>query len=133
MFQVEYNNISTMKQEIKALDAKIKSLSNFFHSYCKSKGEPSSTNTITLAQDHVKTKTCGRFLRQDLQVFLVLLWFFLTPEYILSTDTFSDIDQLWKVDDFKSRNGHYTVLLNYQGYLSQRFLFFFFPAECLVI
>nr|XP_048327978.1 uncharacterized protein LOC107416792 isoform X1 [Ziziphus jujuba var. spinosa] len=105
--QVVCNNISTMKKEIKVLDAKIKSLSNFFHSYCKLKGEPSSTNTVTLAQDHVKTRTCGRLLRQDLQ--------------------------LWKVDDFKSRNGHYTILLNYQGYLSQRFTLKFGPASNIVV
>ena len=60
-----------MKQEIKTLDGKINSLSNFFHVYSKLKGEPSFANSLASVQDHLKRRKCCRIIRQDLQVFLL--------------------------------------------------------------
>ncbi|XP_062107100.1 uncharacterized protein LOC133818326 isoform X2 [Humulus lupulus] len=91
------DTISSMKLEIKTLDGKINSLSNFLHNYSKCKGELSYANSLASVQHHLKRKQCCRLIRHELQ--------------------------LWKVDGFESQNGHYNVLLNYQGYLSQRYRF----------
>lgn len=74
------NNVSTMRQEIKALDRQIKSLINFFHTHIKLKGEPSCADTIALVNHHLETRTCCRFIHQDLQVFLIYARIFLRPK-----------------------------------------------------
>ncbi|XP_048434241.1 uncharacterized protein LOC125474482 isoform X1 [Pyrus x bretschneideri] len=101
------DNVSTMRQELKALDRDVKSLSNFFHSHCKLKGEPSCADTISLVQHHLKTRTCCRIICHDLQ--------------------------LRKVDHFEIKNGHYKILLSYHGYLLQRFTGTVGPASNIVI
>ncbi|PON87997.1 hypothetical protein TorRG33x02_161990 [Trema orientale] len=105
--QVASDNVIRMKQEIKTLDGKINSLSNFFHTYFKLKGEPSCGNSLASVRDHLKRRKCCRLIRQDLQ--------------------------LWKVDRFESQNGYYNVVLNYQGYLSQRFTLNSGPVSSIVI
>ncbi|XP_030482876.2 uncharacterized protein LOC115699546 [Cannabis sativa] len=101
------DTISTMKQEIKTLDGKLNSLSSFLHNYSKCKEEPSYANSLASVQDHLKRKQCCRLIRHELQ--------------------------LWKVDGFESQNGHYNVLLNYQGYLSQRFTLNSGPVSRIVV
>ncbi|TQD75925.1 hypothetical protein C1H46_038556 [Malus baccata] len=101
------DNVSTMRQELKALDRDVKSLSNFFHSHCKLKGEPGCADTISLVQHHLKTRTCCRIICHDLQ--------------------------LWKVDHFEIKNGHYKILLSYHGYVLQRFTGTGGPASNIVI
>ncbi|KAL5581675.1 hypothetical protein UlMin_014117 [Ulmus minor] len=93
--QVASDSVSKMKQKIKDLDRQINSLSNYFRSYCKLKGDVSCDNIVSSVHDNLKRRNRCRFIRQDLQ--------------------------LWKVDGFESQNGHYRVLLNYQGYLNQWF------------
>ncbi|XP_075643203.1 uncharacterized protein LOC142614554 isoform X1 [Castanea sativa] len=105
--QVSCDKVTTMRQESEALDGKIKSLIKFFHSNCKMKGEPSCADTIALVHDHLEKRMCCRFIQQDLQ--------------------------LWEVDHFESRNGHYNILLNYQGYISQRFTVNAGPASSIII
>ncbi|PON44239.1 hypothetical protein PanWU01x14_268370 [Parasponia andersonii] len=105
--QVASDTVIRMKQEIKTLDGKINSLSNFFHTYFKLKGEPSCGNSLASVQDHLKRRKCCRLICQDLQ--------------------------LWKVDRFESQNGYYNVVLNYQGYLSQRFTLNSGPVSSIVI
>ncbi|PPD94659.1 hypothetical protein GOBAR_DD08308 [Gossypium barbadense] len=60
--------VSTMKREVEALEKKIKNLTKSFHIYCKINGEQSSSGTIELVNDHLKKRTCCRFIRQDIQV-----------------------------------------------------------------
>ncbi|XP_050279878.1 uncharacterized protein LOC126720976 isoform X2 [Quercus robur] len=105
--QVSCDKVTTMRQESEALDGKIKSLIKCFHSNCTMKGEPSCADTIALVHDHLEKRMCCRFIQQDLQ--------------------------LWEVDHFESRNGHYNILLNYQGYISQRFTVNAGPASSIII
>nr|KJB42699.1 hypothetical protein B456_007G164500 [Gossypium raimondii] len=85
--------VSTMKREVEALEKKIKNLTKSFDIYCKIKGEQSSSGTIELVNDHLKKRTCCRFIRQDIQ--------------------------LWEVDNLQNRNGHHNIVLNYRGFISQ--------------
>ncbi|KAA3474769.1 Cytochrome P450 [Gossypium australe] len=85
--------VSIMKREVEALEKKIKNLTKSFHIYCKIKGEQSSSGTIELVNDHLKKRTCCRFIRQDIQ--------------------------MWEVDDLQNRNGHHNIVLNYHGFISQ--------------
>ncbi|XP_021812561.1 uncharacterized protein LOC110755634 [Prunus avium] len=101
------NNVSTMRQEIKALDRQIKSLINFFHTYIKLKGEPSCADTISLVNHHLETRTCCRFIHQHLQQ--------------------------WNVDHFEVKNGHYNIHLSYHGYINQRFMGTVGPASNIVL
>ncbi|KAK4594211.1 hypothetical protein RGQ29_018050 [Quercus rubra] len=105
--QVSCDKVTTMRQESEALDEKIKSLIKCFHSNCTMKGEPSCADTIELVHDHLEKRMCCRFIQQDLQ--------------------------LWEVDHFESRNGHYNILLNYQGYISQRFTVNAGPVSSIII
>ncbi|KAL0008746.1 hypothetical protein SO802_010248 [Lithocarpus litseifolius] len=105
--QVSCDKVTTMRQESEALDGKIKSLIKCFHSNCTIKGEPSCADTIALVHDHLEKRMCCRFIQQDLQ--------------------------LWEVDHFESRNGHYNILLNYQGYISQRFTVNAGPVSSIII
>ncbi|XP_048435238.1 uncharacterized protein LOC103951819 isoform X2 [Pyrus x bretschneideri] len=90
------DNVSTMRQELKALDRDVKKLSNFFHIHCKLKGEPSCADAISLVQHQLKTRACCRIICHDLQ--------------------------LWNIDHFEIKNGHYNILLSYHGYVLQRFM-----------
>ncbi|KAK8568943.1 hypothetical protein V6N12_007476 [Hibiscus sabdariffa] len=85
--------VSTMKNEVEALENKIKNLTKSFHTCCKIRGEQSSSGTIELVNDHLKKRTCCRLIRQGIQ--------------------------LWEVDDLQNRNGHHNVVLNYHGFISQ--------------
>lgn len=61
-----------MKHEAEAQEKKIKNLTKSFYTYCKIKGEPSCSDTIELLNDHLKKRTCCRFIRHDMQVCLTL-------------------------------------------------------------
>ncbi|KAJ6777095.1 hypothetical protein OIU74_001136 [Salix koriyanagi] len=87
--------VITMRHESEALDRNIKSLTKSFHSFYKMKGEPSCGETIALVNDHLKRRTSCRFICKDLQ--------------------------LWEVEDLRSRNGQLNILLDYHGFISQRF------------
>ncbi|KAK8694229.1 hypothetical protein V6N13_071785 [Hibiscus sabdariffa] len=85
--------VSTMKNEVEALENKIKNLTKSLHTCCKIKGEQSSSGTIELVNDHLKKRTCCRLIRQGIQ--------------------------LLEVDDLQNRNDHHNVVLNYHGFISQ--------------
>ncbi|XP_022758880.1 uncharacterized protein LOC111305523 isoform X2 [Durio zibethinus] len=87
------DKVTTMKHEDEALEKKIKNLTKSFHVYCKIKGELSCSDTIELVNDHLKKRTCCRFIRQDIQ--------------------------LWEVDNLQNRNDHHNVILNYHGFICQ--------------
>lgn len=124
--------VSTMKREVEALEKKIKNLTKSFHIYCKIKGEQSSSGTIELVNDHLKKRTCCRFICQDIQA----CW---TPTVILLKSTKLIYMtrgmtcllflQLWEVDDLQNRNGHHNIVLNYHGFISQRFLLLYFSLS----
>lgn len=77
------DKVTTMKHEAEALEKKIKNLTKSFHIYCKMKGEPSCSDTIDLVNDHLKKRTCCRFIRQDMQVFLTLAFILLKTHWRL--------------------------------------------------
>ncbi|XP_022727891.1 uncharacterized protein LOC111283587 [Durio zibethinus] len=81
-----------MKHEAEALEKKIKNLTKSFYIYCKIKGEPSCSDTIELLNDHLKKRTCCRFICQYMQ--------------------------LWEVD-LQNRNGRHNVVLNYHEFISR--------------
>ncbi|XWS36668.1 hypothetical protein CRYUN_Cryun20dG0105200 [Craigia yunnanensis] len=87
------DKVATMKHEAEALEKKIKNLTKSFYIYCKIKGEPSWSDTIKLLDDHLKKRTCCRFICQDMQ--------------------------LWEVNDLQNRNGHHNVVLNYHEFICQ--------------
>lgn len=99
--------VITMRHESEALDRNIKSLAKSFHSYCKMKGEQSCGETIALVNDHLKRRTSCRFIHKDLQ--------------------------LWEVEDLRSRNGQLNIVLNYHGFISQRFTIDAVPARSISI
>lgn len=70
--------MSAMRHELKASDGQLKSLSNFFHSHIKLKGEPSYGDTISLVHDHLKTRTFCRLISRELQVHLINAMFVMT-------------------------------------------------------
>lgn len=57
-----------MKQAFESLDGKIKVLSRYFSTYCKLKGETSSTNILASVIDHLGKRRLCRSIYQDLQV-----------------------------------------------------------------
>ncbi|XP_050205439.1 uncharacterized protein LOC126655347 [Mercurialis annua] len=93
--EVSRNKVVTMKHEFEALDRQIVHLTKEIHGYCKMKGEPSISKTLALLNDQLKTKGSCRLIHEKLQ--------------------------LWKVDEFARKNGKQTIVLDYQGLLSQRF------------
>lgn len=99
--------VITMRHEAEALDRNIKSLTKSFHSYCKMKGEQSCDETIALVNDHLKRRTSCRFICKDLQ--------------------------LWEVEDLRSRNGQLNFVLNYHGFISQRFTINAVPTRSISI
>ncbi|KAK9284775.1 hypothetical protein L1049_023952 [Liquidambar formosana] len=105
--EVGCDKMATMRQEIEASERKIKHLTNSFHTLCKMKGELSCADTIELVNDHLKKRACCRFIRHDLQS--------------------------WEIDDLESRNGHHNVVINYHGFIFQRFTVNADPVSSIVI
>lgn len=66
--QVANDKVATLKQEAEASERKIKHLVESFHTRLEVKGELSSADTLVLVNDHLKKRTCCRFICQDLQV-----------------------------------------------------------------
>eukprot|EP00258_Populus_trichocarpa_P033357 XP_024449376.1 uncharacterized protein LOC7492005 [Populus trichocarpa] len=99
--------VITMRHEAEALNRNIKSLTKSFHSYCKMRGEQSCDETIALVNDHLKRRTSCRFICKDLQ--------------------------LWEVEDLRSRNGQLNFVLNYHGFISQRFTINAVPTRSISI
>ncbi|KAJ7960221.1 Dentin sialoprotein [Quillaja saponaria] len=105
--EVTPDKVTTTKQKLQELDGKTKNLSKFFLSYCKIRGDPSCSDTITLVHDYLKKRICCKCIRQYLQ--------------------------MWEVDDFQQKDGCYNVLLNYQGYISQRFIVNAGPVSSIIV
>ncbi|KAK1568340.1 hypothetical protein Q3G72_023333 [Acer saccharum] len=92
--EVAIDKVTSMRQVVETLDRKIKNIVKS-RTYGKMKGEPSCAETIAALNDHLKKKMLCRSIRQDLQ--------------------------LWEIDDLERRNGHHNLILNYCGFICQRF------------
>ncbi|KAK3184576.1 hypothetical protein Dsin_031862 [Dipteronia sinensis] len=92
--EVAVDKVTSMRQVVETLDRKIKNIVKS-RTYGKMKGEPSCAETIVALNDHLKKKMLCRSIRQDLQ--------------------------LWEIDDLERRNGHHNLILNYCGFICQRF------------
>ncbi|KAJ4831108.1 hypothetical protein Tsubulata_027031 [Turnera subulata] len=93
--EVSGEMVVAMGHEVEALEREIKSLAKSFHSYCKLKGEPCSSETIVLVNDHLKKRTSCRFIHEHLQ--------------------------LWVVEDLGNSIGQLNIVLSYRGLICQRF------------
>ncbi|KAJ4976588.1 hypothetical protein NE237_001694 [Protea cynaroides] len=100
------NKVITMKQEIGALDKKIKSIIECFHDFCHVKGEVSYDESVAIVNDHLKKRTCCGWISQDLQQ--------------------------WSVDDVGSESGHHIIALNYHNFLFQRLTISVRPISSIV-
>ncbi|XP_061337135.1 uncharacterized protein LOC133284162 [Gastrolobium bilobum] len=93
--QVSGKKVMEMRQELETLDGKAKSSSEFLYSYCKMVGDRSFSDTIKSVADYLQKRMSRQFIFQNLK--------------------------LWDIDDFEHKDGCYRVLLNYCGYIIQRF------------
>ncbi|KAF7827187.1 uncharacterized protein G2W53_018351 [Senna tora] len=94
--QVTCNKMRAMMQELETLLCEAKSLNKFLHSCCKLEGDQSCSDTITLVNYYLKKKMSYKCIVQNLQ--------------------------MWEIDNFEHKDGCYKVLLNYCGYIIQRFI-----------
>lgn len=93
--QVSSEKVTKMRQELETLDCKTKSLSEFFHSYCKMEEDQSCAETINSVRDYLQKRMSYKCILQNLK--------------------------LWDIEDFEHKNGGFEVLLNYYSYIIQRF------------
>ncbi|XP_045811307.1 uncharacterized protein LOC123905660 isoform X3 [Trifolium pratense] len=93
--QVSCKNVMETRQELENLDQKAKSLSEFFYSYCKMKGDQSYTNVVRSVRDYLEKRISYKLVFQNLK--------------------------LWDVEDFERKDDYHMIILNYRGYIIQRF------------
>ncbi|XP_045811310.1 uncharacterized protein LOC123905660 isoform X6 [Trifolium pratense] len=93
--QVSCKNVMETRQELENLDQKAKSLSEFFYSYCKMKGDQSYTNVVRSVRDYLEKRISYKLVFQNLK--------------------------LWDVEDFERKDDYHMIILNYRGYFIQRF------------
>ncbi|KAL8031141.1 hypothetical protein ABFX02_13G006200 [Erythranthe guttata] len=91
--EVCHEKLTAMSQSLEALDGKILQLIGSFHACCKMKAEPSCVDTIALVNKHLIKRASFRFLRQDLQ--------------------------MWVVQSVNSTNGQLNVVLSYLDFIVQ--------------
>ncbi|XP_057753335.1 uncharacterized protein LOC130972989 isoform X3 [Arachis stenosperma] len=84
-----------LRQELENLTCKAKSLSEFFHSVCKIEGVQSYIDTIEYVRDYIQKRMCNKFIFQSFKQ--------------------------WVIEDFEHTDGCYKIILNYCGYVIQRF------------
>ncbi|KAI3769511.1 hypothetical protein L6452_00617 [Arctium lappa] len=105
--QSDSDKVTSMGQAIDHIDGRIATLTKSFHKSCKIKGEPSSTDTITLVNSYLMKQACCQMIRKDLQ--------------------------LSAVDSLESRNGCSNVVLNYLNLMTQRFTVSALPVPSISI
>ncbi|XP_049932628.1 uncharacterized protein LOC116250090 isoform X2 [Nymphaea colorata] len=88
------HKVKFLRQELSALDQKMKNLAESLHKHCKIKGSPDPDETLLLVNDYVNKKICCTQIQQDLQ--------------------------LWKLDNIDTSHDKHTIVLKYGGFLSQR-------------
>ncbi|KAL5061796.1 hypothetical protein RYX36_023533 [Vicia faba] len=93
--QVSYEKRMEMRQELKSLDQKAKSLSEFFYSHCKMEGDQSCTNILKSVPDYLEKRMFYKLVFRKLK--------------------------LWDIEDFERKDDYHLITLNYLGYIIQRF------------
>ncbi|XP_038703676.1 uncharacterized protein LOC119999928 isoform X1 [Tripterygium wilfordii] len=101
------DKVAIMRHDVEALDKKIENLTESVGTYYKRKAVPSCSEIIVLLNDHLKKKSACRLLHQDLQ--------------------------LWEVGDVEKGNGHYSISLNYQGFICKRLTVNSSPTSIILI
>ncbi|KAI3457695.1 hypothetical protein Pfo_014358 [Paulownia fortunei] len=91
--EVCHEKLTAMRQALEALDRKILTLTRTFHACCKMKAEPSCGDTIALVNEHLIKRASCRFIRLDMQ--------------------------MWVVHSVGSVNGQHNVFLNYLDFIIQ--------------
>ncbi|XP_015169008.1 uncharacterized protein [Solanum tuberosum] len=91
--EVPHNKVATIKEALKISERKVATLTRSFHSSLKLKGEPNCADTIISVKEHLMRRSCCRFLRQDMQMFVI--------------------------QNVRKGNGHYDIILNYLDVLVQ--------------
>uniref|UniRef100_A0A7N0TVN5 Uncharacterized protein n=1 Tax=Kalanchoe fedtschenkoi TaxID=63787 RepID=A0A7N0TVN5_KALFE len=89
------DEIQNMRQKVGTSQRDIDSLIYYFYKCFKMKEKPTHADTIVLINDHLKRKRLMKSLREDLQ--------------------------LWDIDDVVYKKSQNQIILNYHGYLIQRF------------
>ncbi|KAL8478032.1 hypothetical protein ACS0TY_030074 [Phlomoides rotata] len=85
--------LTATRQTLEALDRKKLNLTRNFQTWCKMKAEPSIGNTIALVNEHLMKRASCRFIRMDMQI--------------------------WVVQSVGIVNGQPNVLLNYLDFIMQ--------------
>ncbi|XP_004502105.1 uncharacterized protein [Cicer arietinum] len=93
--QVSCNKVMEMRQELESLDQKAKSLSEFFYNYYKMEGDQSCTNIVKSVPDYLEKRMSYKLVFQNLK--------------------------LWDIEDFERKDDYHIIILNYCGYIIQRF------------
>ncbi|KAL3363644.1 hypothetical protein AABB24_012746 [Solanum stoloniferum] len=91
--EVLHNKVATIKEALKISERKVATLTRSLHSSLKLKGEPNCADTIISVKEHLMRRSCCRFLRQDMQMFVI--------------------------QNVRKGNGHYDIILNYLDVLVQ--------------
>ncbi|XP_027065143.1 uncharacterized protein [Coffea arabica] len=92
--EVTCDKVAAIKQALESLDRKKVKFTKALQSSCKIKGELSCVDSVSLVNDHLMKKSHHRFIRQDMQ--------------------------MWVVDDVQSKSGHHDIALNYLDLIIQR-------------
>ncbi|KAM7503802.1 hypothetical protein LguiB_002706 [Lonicera macranthoides] len=85
---------TALGEALETSERRIMSLTNFFHTSCKTKGEPGCADTILSVNGRLVKRTRCRFIRLD--------------------------SQLWVLESLEISNGHHNLVLNYIGFNTQR-------------
>ncbi|KAK4397760.1 hypothetical protein Sango_1251500 [Sesamum angolense] len=91
--EVCHEKLTAMQQALEALDRKILNLKGTFHACCKLKAEQSCDNTIALVNEQLIKRASCRFIRLDMQ--------------------------MWVVHSVGSVNGQHNAVLNYLDFIFQ--------------
>ncbi|XP_027062170.1 uncharacterized protein LOC113772334 isoform X1 [Coffea eugenioides] len=92
--EVTCEKVAAIKQALESLDRKKAKFTKALQSSCKIKGELSCVDSVSLVNDHLMKESRHRFIRQDMQ--------------------------MWVVDDVQSKSGHHDIALNYLDLIIQR-------------
>lgn len=105
--EVSGDKVTALRQVLDDSERKVMSLCKSFLNSSKKQGQTNSADTILFVSDQLKKKACCRFIRLDMQ--------------------------LWDVDNLESANDHHNIVLNYLGFIIQRFTINVGPVSRIVI
>ncbi|GAB4825332.1 hypothetical protein Ancab_008204 [Ancistrocladus abbreviatus] len=106
-YVVPDENVATLRQELEALEKEIKSLTESFHVSFKMKQETHNSETVVFLNNQLKKRACCQNLQRELQ--------------------------LWEVESLETQNGQHAAVLNYGGFIFQRFKINFKHTFSLII